>query len=451
MALAVTRGAWCLALVRHFSYGGLPALKPEQRNMDSSTAFYQPLYVMAKPAGALCNLACAYCYYLEKSKLYATSKVRGNVMSDELLEHFTREYIEMHPPGSPVLFTWHGGEPMMRPLSFYQRAVALQQKYAAGRMIDNSFQTNGTLITDDWAAFFSRNHFLVGVSIDGPKELHDAYRRSRGGKPSWVQVMRGIRLLNRHGVEWNAMAVVNDYNAQYPLEFYRFFKEIGCRYIQFTPVVERFLPHADGRNLASASETAGAQLTDFSVTPEAWGEFVCTLFDEWVCHDVAEFYVQLFDSTLANWVGAAPSVCALAETCGHAAAMEHNGDVFVCDHFVFPEYRLGNVYEQSLSQMMQSDALRQFGLDKRDKLTSQCRRCPYLFACHGECPRNRFATSVDGEWGQNYLCAGYRRYFEHVAPYMDFMKYQLQHQQAPARVMQWIAQGRPPYRRSDGA
>lgn len=418
--------------------------------MDTSTEFFRPVYVMTKPAGALCNLACEYCYYLEKSKMYKHRPASGSgVMSDELLERFTREYIEMHPPGSPVLFTWHGGEPMMRPLTFYQKAIALQQRYAAGRHVDNAFQTNGTLITDEWARFFRDHHFLVGVSIDGPQDFHDAYRRSRGGRPSFRQVMRGISILNRYGVEWNAMAVVNDLSVQYPLDFYHFFKGIGCRYIQFTPVVERYWRHDDGRMLASPAEGVGAaEVTDFSVTPEAWGQFLCQLFDEWVRHDVAEFYIQIFDATLANWAGVAPSVCSLAETCGHAAAMEHNGDLYVCDHFVFPEYRLGNIYEQSLQQMMSSPAQLRFGADKRDKLTDQCRRCTYQFACHGECPRNRFASSVDGQWGHNYLCAGYYRYFEHVAPYMDFMKYQLQHQQAPALVMDWIRQGMPPYRQT---
>lgn len=401
-------------------------------------SFSHPVYVMTKPAGALCNLACRYCYYLEKGKLYQSDA--RHIMSDELLERFTREYIAMQP-GSDVLFTWHGGETLMRPLSFYKRALELQRKYAAGRHIDNAIQTNATLINDEWARFFHDNNFLVGVSIDGPQEFHDEYRRTRTGKPSFQQVMRGIATLNRHHVEWNALAVVNDYNADYPLDFYHFFKEIGCHYIQFTPVVERYYRHSDGRMLASPIEGATAQLADFSVTPQQWGNFLCTIFDEWVRNDVGDTFVQLFDATLANWVGVPPGVCTLAETCGHAGAMEYNGDVYACDHFVFPEYLLGNIHQRTLADMMYSPEQQRFGRAKRDALTTQCRQCEWLFACHGECPRLRFAFSNDGEAGHPYLCAGYQQYFAHVAPYMDYMKQQLQHQKAPANVMQWIREG----------
>lgn len=415
-----------------------------ENNMAVGTPFARPAYVMAKPAGALCNLACKYCYYTEKSKLYPNNP--RHVMSDELLERFTKEYIEMQT-GPNVLFTWHGGETMMRPLSFYQRALELQRKYAGGRSVDNAFQTNGTLITPEWAKFFKDNGFLVGVSIDGPQEFHDEYRRTRTGRPSFRQVMRGIDLLNRYGVEWNAMAVVNDFNADYPLDFYHFFKEIGCHYIQFTPVVERVWRHSDGRMLASPIEGTVEELTDFSVNPEQWGSFLCALFDEWVKSDVGEYFIQTFDATLAGWMGVPPSVCSLGETCGHAGVIEFNGDVYACDHYVFPEFKLGNIYEKSLAGMMYSPEQLKFGAGKRDLLTRQCRECDFLFACHGECPRNRFALSADGEPGHNFLCTGYHRFFAHVAPYMDFMKYQLQHEQAPARVMQWIRDGMPAYRK----
>lgn len=415
-----------------------------ENNMAVGTPFARPAYVMAKPAGALCNLACKYCYYTEKSKLYPNNP--RHVMSDELLERFTKEYIEMQT-GPNVLFTWHGGETMMRPLSFYQRALELQRKYAGGRSVDNAFQTNGTLITPEWAKFFKDNGFLVGVSIDGPQEFHDEYRRTRTGRPSFRQVMRGIDLLNRYGVEWNAMAVVNDFNADYPLDFYHFFKEIGCHYIQFTPVVERVWRHSDGRMLASPIEGTVEELTDFSVSPEQWGSFLCALFDEWVKSDVGEYFIQTFDATLAGWMGVPPSVCSLGETCGHAGVIEFNGDVYACDHYVFPEFKLGNIYEKSLAGMMYSPEQLKFGAGKRDLLTRQCRECDFLFACHGECPRNRFALSADGEPGHNFLCTGYHRFFAHVAPYMDFMKYQLQHEQAPARVMQWIRDGMPAYRK----
>lgn len=410
----------------------------------SATPFARPVYIMTKPAGALCNLACKYCYYLEKSKLYTNNP--RHVMSDELLERFTRDYIAMQTSPN-VLFTWHGGETLMRPISFYKKALELQKKYAGGRNIDNSIQTNGTLITEEWARFFKENHFLVGVSIDGPQEFHDEYRKTRTGKPSFLQVMKGIQWLNRYGVEWNAMAVVNDFNGDYPLDFYHFFKEIGCHYIQFTPVVERYYRHPDGRMLASPIDGVVAELTDFSVSPEQWGKFLCTLFDEWVRNDVGEYFVQIFDSTLAGWMGVPSSLCSMGETCGHAGVMEFNGDVYACDHYVFPEFKLGNIYQDTLTNMMYSERQMRFGNNKRDLLTRQCRECDFLFACHGECPRNRFAQSRDGEDGQNYLCAGYYEYFQHVAPYMDFMKYQLQHEQAPANVMEWIRQGMPEYRK----
>jgi len=409
------------------------------------TPFAKPLYVMLKPVGAACNLACDYCYYLEKSCLYAAGQRER--LSDELLEKFVREYIAMQTTPS-VLFTWHGGEPTLRPISFYEKALSLQRRYADGRHIDNAFQTNGTLITDEWARFFKRNNILVGVSIDGTEEMHNEYRRNRKGRPSWQQVMRGIRTLNRHSVAWNAMAVVNDFNIGEPLAFYHFFKEIGCHFIQFTPVVERFYRHPDGRLLASPIDGAQAELAPFSVTSEAWGRFLCTLFDEWVRHDVGTYFVQLFDATLAGWMGVPPSVCTLAETCGHAPVMEANGDVYACDHYVFPEFKLGNAANAPLADIVGREELRQFGRNKRDLLTRQCRECEYLMACHGECPKNRFAHSADGEAGHNYLCEGYYQFFSHAAPYMDFMKYQLQHEEAPANVMDWIAQGMPAYRRA---
>ncbi len=394
--------------------------------------FARPLYVMLKPIGAHCNLACDYCYYLEKAKLY--DDVPKHVMSEELLEEFVRQYIGAQTM-SEVLFTWHGGETLMRPLSFYKKAMELQRKYAGGRRIDNCIQTNGTMLTDEWCKFFRENNWLVGVSIDGPQEFHDEYRKNRAGAPSFHKVMKGIELLNKHGVEWNAMAVVNDFNADYPLDFYHFFKEIGCRYIQFTPIVERIRKHNDGRHLAHISDGEGCPLADFSVTPEQWGNFLCTIFDEWVRNDVGEVFIQIFDATLCNWVGHAPGVCTMARSCGHAAVMEFNGDVYSCDHFVFPEYKLGNIRSQTLTQMLYSPRQDDFGAMKINTLPRQCRECKYLFACNGECPKNRFAKTKDGEPGLNYLCAGYRKYFEHVAPYMDFMKEELRNERPPANVM----------------
>lgn len=407
--------------------------------MNTFAPFARPLYIMTKPVGAICNLACDYCYYLEKSKLYQESP--KHIMSDELLEKFIKEYIESQTMPQ-VLFTWHGGETLMRPLSFYQKAMELQRKYARGRTIDNCIQTNGTLLNDEWCRFFHDNNWLVGVSIDGPQEFHDEYRKNKQGKPSFMKVMQGINLLNKHRVEWNALAVVNDFNADYPLDFYHFFKEIGCRYIQFTPIVERIFRHDDGRHLAAVEEGDNEKLADFSVTPEQWGNFLCTIFDEWVKNDVGEYFIQLFDATLANWVGEQPGVCSLAKTCGHAGVMEFNGDVYSCDHFVFPQYKLGNIYSKTLVEMMYSDKQQQFGRNKFDSLPSQCKECQYLFACNGECPKNRFCKTASGEPGLNYLCKGYYQYFDHVAPYMDFMKKELLAERAPANIMEAIRKGK---------
>lgn len=403
--------------------------------MTTNFAFARPMYVMLKPAGSLCNLRCKYCYYLEKDKLYKQCK--NHVISDELLEKFIKEYIEAQTTPQ-VLFTWHGGETLMRPISFYKRALELQRIYGRGRQIDNCIQTNGTLLNDEWCQFFKENNFLVGVSIDGPQEFHDEYRRTATNKPTFVKVMNGINLLNKHGVEWNALAVVNDYNADYPLEFYRFFKQIGCKYIQFSPIVERVVKREDGLTLAPGMQGGDAGLADFSITPEQWGNFLCTIFDEWVHNDVGEYFVQLFDATLANWVGQAPGVCILAEECGHAGVMEFNGDFYSCDHFVYPEHLLGNLHTKTITEMMYSDQQNKFAKMKKQMLPQQCKECKFLFACHGECPKNRFLNDKYGNYGLNYLCKGYRQFFEHVEPYMNFMKRELENHRAPANVMKQI-------------
>ena len=290
-------------------------------------------------------------------------------------------------------------------------------------------------MTDEWCEFFRENNFLIGISIDGPQEFHDEYRRTRQGQPSYHKVMQGVKLLKKHGVEWNAMAVVNDFNADYPLEFYNFFKELGSTFIQFAPIVERVYENGA---LSTPDRNGGeVKLMDYCVSPEQWGDFLCAIFDEWLKKDVGTYYVQLFDATLANWVGEAPGICTLGRTCGHAAAMEFNGDVYACDHFVFPEYKLGNVRHQTLIEMMYSPRQMKFGQDKYDALPRQCKQCDFLFACYGECPKNRFAFTADGEPGLNYLCKGYHKFFEHVAPYMDFMRNELRNERPPANVMQW--------------
>lgn len=396
-----------------------------------STPFHRPVYLMCKPAGASCNLACTYCYYLEKSKFYTPDEegMRCGVMSDQMLETFIKRYIEAQP-GTDVQFTWHGGETLLRPVEFYERAMELQRIYGKGRNIENCIQTNGILLNDKWCRFFRDNHWLVGISIDGSEEFHDEYRRTRGGGPTFRNVMKAIRLLQRHNVEWNALAVVNDYNADYPEEFYDFFRSIGCKYLQFTPVVERM--QSSGM-LASVADKG--ELAPFSITAEQWGNFLCRVYDRWVREDVGKIFVQIFDSTLANWVGVPPGVCTLAETCGHAAVMEYNGDIYSCDHFVFPAYKLGNLRDTSLIDMMMSPRQLEFGAAKRDALPDQCRQCRWLFACNGECPRNRFITDSNGQPGLNYLCHGYRQFFAHVSDDMDFMAAELKAGRPPANIM----------------
>ena len=404
-------------------------------NDNIANPFAKPLYVMLKPAGAHCNLACKYCYYLEKNKLYPTAQ--RHLMSDEMLEQFTREYIEAQTMNQ-VLFTWHGGEPLLRSIDFYRKALSLQQKYARGRRIDNVIQTNGTLLTDEWCEFFAQNHWLVGISIDGPQPDHDHYRLTAAGKPSWKKVMQGIKLLKKHGVEWNAMAVVNAYNANHPLEFYRFFKENGCQFLQFTPIVERLTRHEDGRTLASLADKNEIPLSEASVTPEQWGYFLSAIFDEWVRKDVGKIFVEIFDCTLANWMGISPGICAYSKECGHAGVMEHNGDVYSCDHFVFPEYKLGNIRDHSLIDMLYGEQQQEFSRLKHSSLPRQCKECDMEFACHGECPKNRFMKDKYGDSGLNYLCPGYYHYYQHVAPYMDYMKQELMSQRPPSNIMKVV-------------
>ena len=404
-------------------------------NDNIANPFAKPLYVMLKPAGAHCNLACKYCYYQEKNKLYPTAQ--RHLMSDEMLEQFTREYIEAQTMNQ-VLFTWHGGEPLLRSIDFYRKALSLQQKYAGGRRIDNVIQTNGTLLTDEWCEFFAQNHWLVGISIDGPQPDHDHYRLTAAGKPSWKKVMQGIKLLKKHGVEWNAMAVVNAYNANHPLEFYRFFKENGCQFLQFTPIVERLTRHEDGRTLASLADKDEISLSEASVAPEQWGYFLCAIFDEWVRKDVGKIFVEIFDCTLANWMGISPGICAYSKECGHAGVMEHNGDVYSCDHFVFPEYKLGNIRDHSLIDMLYGEQQQEFSRLKHSSLPRQCKECDMEFACHGECPKNRFMKDKYGDSGLNYLCPGYYHYYQHVAPYMDYMKQELMSQRPPSNIMKVV-------------
>lgn len=397
--------------------------------------FGRPLYVMAKPAGSACNLACKYCYYLEKASVLSHHEP-SQMMDESLLELFIRQYLEAQTM-LEVHFTWHGGEPLLRPISFYEKALELQKRYAQGRVVTNSIQTNGTLLTDEWCRFLKQNNFLVGISIDGAASIHDVYRRHKqGGKGSYTEVLRGIELLQKHQVEYNVMAVVHDRNVDNPLGFYRHLKGLGTPYIQFAPIVERMLPNGQ---LAHIQSSDYGEVTSHSVNPVRWGNFLCALFDEWVRHDVGKVFVQLFDATLANWMGVEPGVCIMAKYCGHAGAMEHDGTLYSCDHFVFDAYALGNIRERSILEMMRDPRQVKFGSDKFDSLPRQCRECEYLFACWGECPKNRFARDCYGERGLNYLCRGYYQFFRYVSPYMDRMKSLLQQQLPPAQIMSDLA------------
>lgn len=395
----------------------------------------KPFHLMTKPTGPICNLDCTYCFYLEKESLYSDSTRWA--MNDEVLESFIRQYIE-EQPSEVVDFAWQGGEPTLLGVGYFERVVELQKKHANGKQIHNAFQTNGTLIDGAWASFFAQNNFLVGVSIDGPRELHDTYRVDKGNAPTFDRVMRGIRLLREHGAEFNTLTVVHRKNQEYPLEIYEFLKEIGSGYMQFIPIVERKTeqPRADGLVLIDPGFSGPAKVTEWSVEPLAYGRFLSSIFDAWIRNDVGRVFVQHFEVALQNWLGVQASLCIFRPTCGSAMALEHNGDVYSCDHFVYPEYRLGNLMNQSLGEMAHSEEQRRFGQQKRDSLPSMCRSCSVRFACHGECPKHRFATTPDGEPGLNYLCAGYKHFFEHIDPFMRYMAEELRAGRGPASVME---------------
>ena len=394
-------------------------------------------HVMLKPAGPSCNLNCTYCYYLEKKKLYPEK--REMKMSDDLLENFTRQFIEAHQVPT-VTFTWQGGEPTLMGLDFLRKAIELQKKYRGDKKIENAFQTNGTTLNSDWCKFFTDNNILVGISIDGAEHNHDHYRRTLSGRTTFRKVMKGIELLHKHNVEFNTLSTVNSYNAQFATETYRFLKKIGSGFIQFLPVVE----HVDDKRpeqelqLIAPMHSQNVKVTPWSVGASDYGRFLIVIFDEWVRNDVAKHYVQIFDATLANYVGENPGLCVFNDTCGDALVMEHNGDLFSCDHFVYPEYYLGNITETPLIDLVKSQKQFDFGVDKRNKLPRFCIQCDVRYACHGECPKHRFLLTPDGRPGLNYLCEGYKMFFSHVEPYIKFMAEELRNKRPPANVMKWI-------------
>ncbi len=387
---------------------------------------------MLKPAGSTCNLDCAYCYYLDKAVQYGGHQA---VMSEELLEEYIKQYIGANEV-DVVTFCWHGGEPLLLGVDYYRKAVELQKKYAGGRRIDNTLQTNATLITEEWCEFFKENGFLVGVSLDGPQDVHDAFRLDRGGRPTWERVMRSVEMLRRYGVEFNTLSVVNSRCEGRGAEIYRFFKALGSRYMQFLPAVEHVVDRPSGRPLIVSPSTEGARPAEWNVSARGYGEFLCDIFDEWVRMDVGRYFVQMFDATLAQYCGVQPGVCSMCETCGDCLVVEHNGDVYNCDHFVYPDYLLGNIKDKTLAEIYASKERFRFGLDKRNTLPRECLGCRYYFACRGECPKHRFDRGADGE-PKNTLCEGLYRYFHHTAPYMQQMKFLLEQGQSPAFVMPW--------------
>ncbi|HOW39843.1 MAG TPA: anaerobic sulfatase-maturation protein [Bacteroidales bacterium] len=401
--------------------------------MQRPTAFN----VMVKPTGPVCNLNCTYCYYLDKKKLYPGRN--DFKLPEDLLEKFIKEYIEAQQV-PVVTFVWQGGEPTLLGIEYFKKIVEIQKKYSAGKNIENAFQTNGTRLDDDWCKFFTDNKILVGISIDGEEHNHDRFRKTNSGGPTFKKVMKGIELLHRHKVEFNTLSVVNSYNVHYGTETYRFLKKIGSGFMQFLPAVERIgdISGDDRPSVVSPVYNQKAVVTDWSVGARDYGKFLISIFNEWVRNDVARYYVQIFDATLANFVGEMPGVCIFSETCGDALAMEHNGDIFSCDHYVFPEYFLGNINDKSLAAMATSQEQFDFGVSKRNSLPSFCLRCEVRYACHGECPKHRIINTPDGKPGLNYLCEGYKMFFKHAEPYMEFMAKELKAKRAPANVMQWL-------------
>jgi uncharacterized protein len=381
-------------------------------------------HLMAKPTGSVCNLACRYCFYLCKDTLYPDSHFR---MTDELLESYIQQLIGSHPTNE-VTVSWQGGEPTLMGLDFYRRSVEIQKKYQTPHMkIQNTFQTNGVLLDNEWCEFFHKHDFLVGLSLDGPQKYHDAYRKDKHGSPTFERVLRGARLLAKHHVEFNVLTAVHAANVDYPLEVYRFLRDkVGAQFIQFIPIIE------------TKKEMGGHKtytVSDRSVNAKAYGRFLTTIFDEWVRKDVGCVFIQSFDVALEKWFGAPPSLCIFAPHCGTTPIMEHNGDVYVCDHFVEKKYLLGNMIQTPITALITSDTLVKFGREKQDRLPQYCRDCDVLFACNGECPRNRFIQAPDGEAGLNYLCEGYRLFFHHINRPMRIMAELLSRNVAPASIM----------------
>ncbi len=392
--------------------------------------------VMVKTAGPVCNLDCDYCYYLEKDALYPGKKFNLSSfrMNEEVLEKLIRDFITSQPQQT-IEFVWHGGEPTLLGIEYFRKALTLQKKYAGEKEILNSFQTNGTLITDEWAEFLAENHFLCGLSIDGPKKFHDNHRRFPNGQGSWEKVVECARLFRKHGVEFNTMSVVNASNSKEPATVYEFLKSIGSRFMQFTPIAERIaLDPANPLSIVDNRYNKATAVMEENVSATDWGNFLCRIFDIWVKNDVGTYFVNYFDNTLAAYAGQHPSLCSMAPYCGCSLAVEHNGDVYTCDHFVFEDYKLGNIFEKNIAEMAKSDQQLFFEQRKQDTLSRQCRNCPFIKACGGDCPKNRFVKNEDGE-SVSCLCEGFRMFFNHTRKHFEFMANELRHQRPPANVM----------------
>lgn len=391
-------------------------------------------HVMAKPSGSVCNIDCEYCFYLEKDQLYPERQANWR-MSDETLELFIKQYIEAQP-GNNVEFAWQGGEPTLLGINFFKKAVQLCEKYRVNKTIHHAFQTNGILIDDEWCKFFKDNQFLVGISIDGPSELHDHYRVTRSRKGTHSKVESAINLLRKYNVEFNTLTVINDQNVKHPLKVYEYLKSLGSTHLQFIPLVERDSLQNEERTqlLASPSEPFG-RVTSWSVSPKEYGKFLTTIFDYWVKHDVGSTFVQMFDSTLASWIGEPAGVCIFSKECGHAFALESNGDLYQCDHYVYPEYKLGNIHKQNIIELNISDEAIQFGLDKFETLNEKCRNCRYLRNCNGGCPKHRFERGPSGKADHNYLCEAYFEFFHYSEEAMLTMAKFIQQRRAPSSIM----------------
>lgn len=399
----------------------------------------QGLHVVAKPIGPVCNLDCEYCFYLEKQALFAQGEQYR--MPENVLSSFITGYIASQP--APVVeFVWQGGEPTLLGIDFFKRVVELQKPFAKGKTITNSLQTNGTQLTDEWCLFLKRHRFMVGISLDGPQEVHDRYRKDRKGRGTFEQTMRGLRLLQKHKVEYNVLACVARETAARPLEVYRFFREAGVEFIQFTPIVERMPdPQSAAQGLRLAAPAAlespeeQGKVTDWTVRPEDYGDFLIDVFEEWVRRDVGRVFVMNFEWALNAWIGNPSPVCVHAKQCGRSLVIEHNGDVYACDHCVYPQYRLGNILTGTLQDMSARSLKSGFGVTKETALPRRCRECDVLAACQGGCPKHRFANTFDEEPGLHYLCEGYRKYFLHIRKYLRVMAQLLEHGQPVSLVM----------------